>query len=253
MDSRYEEVKQFAIVVEGPFGTPDYVDAHNPHMTGHTSVINPPPAHYTYEGGAGPPPQKLSGCSHRGARGRAHRPLRHAKAMGRGLQKVQKRYPKRSGSAAVSSPSLKRSRRARKVQAAPTAIRSGTRTTLSTRPRPGSAAWRFEPMTHARLVTSKTPRLCSPAFSSRVAKDRLHSMSAALQLIPRWPSRAPSRAKVQPGGNCAQGTAIGDGMSQLTQAQFGFAYLNPGLKKAWEIRLPCPRSSLAALCPAAQR
>jgi len=48
MDSRYEEVKQFAIVVEGPFGTPDYVDAHNPRMTGHTSVINPPPAHYTY-------------------------------------------------------------------------------------------------------------------------------------------------------------------------------------------------------------
>ena len=48
MNSRFEEVKQFAIVVEGPFGTPDYVDAHSPHTTGHTSIIKPPPANYTY-------------------------------------------------------------------------------------------------------------------------------------------------------------------------------------------------------------
>jgi len=37
-------IKQFAIVVEKPMGTPDYVDARNPRLIGHISVINPPPA-----------------------------------------------------------------------------------------------------------------------------------------------------------------------------------------------------------------
>src|SRR5215813_6909587 len=45
--------KQFAIVVDMPAhngyrATVDYVDAKNPRLIGHTSVINPPPPHYTY-------------------------------------------------------------------------------------------------------------------------------------------------------------------------------------------------------------
>jgi hypothetical protein len=47
------ESNQYAIVVEEPArnGYPpmvDYVDARNPRMIGHRSVINPPPPHFTY-------------------------------------------------------------------------------------------------------------------------------------------------------------------------------------------------------------
>jgi len=47
------ETKQFAIVVDSPAynGYPpavDYVNVKNPRLIGRTSVINPPPPHYTY-------------------------------------------------------------------------------------------------------------------------------------------------------------------------------------------------------------
>jgi hypothetical protein len=48
-----DNIKQFAIVIDSAAhnGYPaavDYVDVRNPRLIGHTSVINPPAAHYTY-------------------------------------------------------------------------------------------------------------------------------------------------------------------------------------------------------------